>query len=236
LQLASLAALTGRAGLAAAYMRQTAVRAGLELPAPIAQSAPALLAFAALGGPRDSLRVLEAEVTTGIERRVPLDERLAARLTWLARAASLAFPHYRFATLDQMSQDELVDAQAAFARGDTVPARRMFARLRRVRAATPPEDVTLDALYPETALLAAMEDTAGAIAWLDPTLAAVSAIASQMFDDLTRAAALVRAMELRSQLAEGVGDTATARSWGRAVDVLRSDTPPLARAGSRGTQ
>jgi tetratricopeptide (TPR) repeat protein len=219
--LAGLAALGGRAALAVAYMRETAARQGTEVDAPIAGMAPALLMFAALGGPTDSLRRLEKAVADAIAR-MPPQERRSAKATWLARAASLAFPSYRFATLGELADidDYLVDAQTAFARGDRAAARRMFAAEGARRRLTPPEDLTLDGVYPEAALLAEMGDTAGAIAWLDPTLNALSAAAPQLFNDPTRAGALVRAMALRAALARAAGDTAAAGRWERATLVL----------------
>ena len=66
--LASLAALTGRAQLAAALKRPTEVPAGWEGPPELEWMAVRLLTFAALGGPVDSLRVLERTVGTTIDR------------------------------------------------------------------------------------------------------------------------------------------------------------------------
>jgi hypothetical protein len=232
LLLASLAALTGRATRAAAYMRETAVRLQWGISAPLARTAPALLVFATFGGPLDTLRALQPSVDSTIQRDLPLEDRPDARAQWLARAASLAFPHYRFPGFVTLAGagNPLVDAQAAFSQGDSLAVRRLFQTrvLRRRRFA--PEDLTLDALYPEAALLAEMGDTAAAIAWLDPTLAAIAAVQPQLFDDPTRAASLVQAMLLRAELARSVQDSLGATRWARAVGVLWGDADPFLRA------
>src|SRR6185295_15159250 len=89
---ASLASLTGRAELAATYGRMD--NGDPNLPA-ISQAGPALLAFAALGGPADSLRDLARIVDVGVQS-LPVSSRDGARRDWLTRAATLAFPDYQF--------------------------------------------------------------------------------------------------------------------------------------------
>jgi hypothetical protein len=71
-----------------------------------------------------------------------------------------------------------------------------------------------------------MGDSAGAILWLDPTLAAIGATQPQLFQDPTRAAALVQAVILRSELASSVQDSLGATRWARAADVLWRDADP----------
>lgn len=232
LLLASLAVLTGRATRAAAYMRETAVRLRWGIPPPIARTAPALLVFAALGGPLDTLRALQHVVDSAIERDIPVDQRPDERAQWFVRAASLAFPRYRFPGFTALAGagNSVVDAQAAFAGGDSIAVRRIFRMKVARRRKFAPEDITLDALYPEAALLAEMGDTAAAIAWLDPTLAALGAAQPQLFDDPTRAAGLVQAMVLRAELARSVQDSLGATRWARAVGVLWGDADSFLRA------
>jgi hypothetical protein len=88
------------------------------------------------------------------------------------------------------------------------------------RRFAPASDLTLDALFPEAWLLAALGKPREAIDWLDPTLGTLSASAPQAFVDPARAGALVRAMVLRADLAERVGDRAGAARWARIVTVL----------------
>ncbi len=227
--LASLAALLGQGGRAAAYMRQTSVRTDWTIPGPIANSAAPLLVFAALGGPLDSLRVLEQDLTAAIDRAIPAEDRVGLRAMWLARAASLAFPHYRFATLGQLGGigDYLVDAQVALTRGDTNGVQRMADSIAEVRRVIPPEQRTLDGVYPEAALLAESGDTARAVAWLDPTLNSISSIAPAILYDPTRAASLVRAMALRVELAAQQEDNLAVARWSAPVEVLWAGAEPF---------
>ncbi len=221
--LASLAAVTGHVYLAADLSQRPGAYSGV--PGPIARSAPTLLAFAALGQPSDSLRALEQQVESAIENVVDPGSRASARLEWLARAATLAFPDVRLRSISRLagSGDYLVDAEAAFLRGDTATVRRILGDLRVVRRRYAPSDLMLDALYPEAWLIAAMGDDRAAINWLDPTLNSLTAIAPQTLADPARAGALVRAMALRAELADHIRDSGTAASWARAVAILWSD-------------
>ena len=225
--LASLAALTGRASVAAAISREGA--AEWNTPVQIARSAPALLAFAALGGPADSLRVLERQVETTIDHAVPPSAQQQARMQWLGRPAELAFPDVRLASITGLagSGDYIVDAQAAYIRGDSAAVRHTFANLRAVRRSMPPASVTLDGLFPEAALLASMGDQPGAIAWLDSTINVLAATEPGVLADPARAGALVRGMALRAELADRAGDRETAARWAQVVRVLWSDADPF---------
>ena len=104
------------------------------------------------------------------------------------------------------------------------------------RRLLPPADVTLDALYPEAQLLAMLGDPQSAIAWLDPTLAALSSADPYAFADPVRAASLVRAMVLRADLADHAGDHSAARTWAGAVGVLWSNSDPFLRSVTRRMQ
>ena len=218
--LASLAALTGRAALAASVIR--GVSGEWRPPGPIAESAPALLAFASLGGPLDSVRALWRDVQLGIER-LSLGERESERNEWLGRAATLVFPAAPTGEItdERITGDYLVDAQRAFARGDSAEVRRILGSIRGGgRSANPPESVTLDALFPEAWLLAALGETHEAINWIDPTLNALAQTAPRVFGDPARAGSLVRALALRAELAHRAGDQAGAARWARVVAVL----------------
>jgi tRNA A-37 threonylcarbamoyl transferase component Bud32 len=221
--LGSLAVLTGRASQAASLYQLPA--AGGHIPAPLSRIGPALLVLASLGGPSDSLDLLEQRVAGAIEVGLPVSARKAARDEWLGRPATLAFPDYRLASTTQLPAGSynLLDAQAAFARGDSAGARRILADVRERRRHLSPQDITLDALYPEAALLAAMGDEQAAAQWLDPTLHALAGTAPLVFIDPGRAGALVRAMALRADLAHRAGERATAARWARVVLVLWSD-------------
>src|SRR5574341_669935 len=225
LLLASLATLTGRARLAAAYCRHPAAARAWRVPGPLAQTAFPLLAFAALGGPPDSLRVLEQQVDSLIENALPVPLRREARLAWLARPAALAFPDYRFASIPRLAGmgDYLVDIEAALLRDDRRVVWRRLGDLRLARRSVPPATLTFEGLYPEAWMLSALGDPQAAITWLEPTLSVISGTVPQVATDPAEGGALVRAMALRADLAERVGDRATARQWARTVEILWSD-------------
>jgi len=228
LVLLSLAALTGRAGLAAGLSRHPAVLADWDVPGPLTNTAGPLRVFAALGGPLDSLGELEQRTDAVIDRRFVMPLQQQARMDWLSRPAALAFPSYRFRSLEKLvgGGNYLLDAEAALLRGDTAVIRRTFTDLEAARRSTPAA-ITLDALYPETWLLAQQGDVRRAIEWLDPTLTALPASDPETFLDPANAGALVQAIALRAELAERVGDQVNARRWAAVVTTLWSDADPF---------
>jgi serine/threonine-protein kinase len=227
--LASLAVVTGRAGLAAQIAREGA--AEWDTPVQIARSAPALLVFGALGGPRDSLIALESQVATGIDNALPVSMQHQARMQWLARPAELAFPGIQLASISSLagSGDYIVDAEAAYLRGDSSAVRRTFTDLRAIRRSMPPASVMVDGLYPEAALLVSIGEEAEAIDWLDATLDVLAGTEPGVLADPPRAGALVRAMALRAELADRAGDRETASRWAQVVRVLWSDADAFLR-------
>ena len=229
LLVASLASLTGRAGLAAAFARHPTIAAEAGIPTPLNEDAYPILIFAALGGPIDSLRALETRVDSTIETAVVAPRRQEQRMEWLARPATLAFPVYRFKSIPDLvgAGDYLLDAEAAFMRSDTVALRRKFGELHAARRYWNPEDLTLDTLYPEAWMLAALGDDRAAIAWIDPTLDALLSSPPEIFLDPPNAGALVRAMALRAELAARVGDRAGSARWARVVSELWANADPF---------
>jgi tRNA A-37 threonylcarbamoyl transferase component Bud32 len=219
---ASIAVLTGRAPLAAQLARRAALSGQWTLPAPIARSASALMVFAGLGGPADSLEALESQVRAGINA---LDEqqRQQARLEWLARPATLAFPDHRLPVIRELAGQgyDLVDAQMALLAGDTASVRRILDIAAPARLSNAAEDRTLDVLFPEASLRAAIGDVRGAVAWLDPTLSALAKTPPQSLGDPARAGCLIRAMALRARLAAALGDSQAVKLWSRPLRILR---------------
>jgi DNA-binding SARP family transcriptional activator len=227
--LAGLAALLGRANRAAEFSRLAALRATppyRPVPAAIAQTAPALLAFAALGGPVDSLRALEPLVDRAIESDTTDLDRPAARSDWLVRPAFLAVPQHQFLSIRSMAQTGSVRGKLldAWRTRDLGRARHLLDTLRaaRRRASIRASDVTLDGLYLEAAVLSSLGEYRGALEWLEPTLDSLSLAAPQNLADVARAGALLRAMVLRAELADRVGHRTEARVWARAVAELWS--------------
>ena len=227
--MASVAALRGRAQLAATYMRQPIAVALERSTASFASDGLALGMFAAMGGPPDSLRVLEQRIEAAIARAVVDSARQSVLVAWLMRPAVLAFPTYRFPSLGRFTALGWapLEAQLALVRGDTARVAGILAEAAMRRTMFTPSDLTLDGLYPEAWLLSAIGDDARAVERIDPTLRAVARTSPEMFADPVRAASLVRTAVLRAQLAARAGDRRTARTWARAVAILWSDADPF---------
>ena len=227
--LSTLAALTGRATLAGRLARRTSPRTAWRLPASLSGDALALLAFAALGGPADSLLVLEARVAEGLATGVQAERLARERSEWLGRPVALAAFEAPFRSLATLvgTGDYLVDAGAAQLGGDTARTRSLLDRAARSRSGVQPADLMFEAIFPEARLLAAMGDQEAAARRLDPTLHDLRHTSLQFVSDPVGAGLLVRAMALRADLAHAAGDSATARLWGRTVHQLWSGSDPF---------
>jgi hypothetical protein len=227
--LSTLAALTGRATLAGRLARHTSPRTAWRLPASLSGDALALLAFAALGGPADSLLVLETRVAEGLTSGVQAERLAMERSEWLGRPVALAVLEAPFASLADLvgTGDYLVDAGAARLQGDTALTRSLLDRAERSRRGVQPADLMFEAIFPEARLLAAMEDLQAAVRRLDPTLRDLHRTSLQFVSDPVGAGILVRAMALRADLAQAAGDTVNARLWSRTVYQLWSGSDPF---------
>ncbi|MGH7561546.1 MAG: protein kinase domain-containing protein [Gemmatimonadales bacterium] len=222
--LAGIAVLRGRAILAAELGGRAGAFAGIAAERPLARDGLALWAYAAAGGPADSLRALERRVASAIESSLPKEAQEAARGEYLSRAASLAFPEVALPSLTEATHaDELLAAQAAAVVGRLEEARAVFPKLRAQRRHVLPERLTFDALYPEARLLVFVGNDSLAAQWLDPPLGALRRTAPQALADAFNAGALVRALALRAEIAERAGDRANSVRWARAVAILWED-------------
>jgi hypothetical protein len=222
--LASIAALTGRAFRTHQLIASVPAASNVTSVDRLAQS---LLTFSAFGGPADTLSTLVAKLARAGAIKPQGDNPDNVVSVQLMRAASLAFPHYRMPFLDSIAStdDYLVSAELAFARGDTVQLRESLTRLQASRAKFALPDITFDALYPEAWLVAASGDKRRSAAWLDPALGTLRVQASLI--DPIRSASLVQAMALRAELAASLGDAAEAARWARAVVALWSNADPF---------
>ena len=137
----------------------------------------------------------------------------------------LAFPEYRFAILSEPTPDEasyLRRAVSAFVRGDRSTTHTILDDLRRVRRHVDPSYLAVEALYTEATLLRALGDTSAG-SWIDPTLDAIDVADPLLFADPVNAAALVRLLALRAEVAVAMRDRLTAHQWATAVTILWSD-------------
>jgi len=227
--LASLAELIGHAHDAARFARRFPERQDEAVPLAVAAAAQAMLAFAAVGGPLDSLRAVERSLTSAIRASVPSPQQDGARARWLGRAATLAFPKYVSAAVRDRSigSDPLSVAEAAALTHDSAAIRRNLQLLREGRKSALPEDLKPEAAYPEAALLASIGDTRNAIDWLDAVLEAQSRTSPEILSEPAGAGSLVSAMILRAELADRVGDRAAAVRWARAVTTLWRNADPF---------
>jgi hypothetical protein len=218
--LASIAALTGHAFEAAELDRRAPHSMQAASLRSVKSASRTLEIFAAFGGPGDTLRALGNRVDSLITVLSRSDQRDAARADALSRAAVLAFPETAMDAIPTFDArgSYLLQADAAFLRKDTARVRRILADLRDEREAFALPELTLDALYPESWLLASMGDADAAARWLDPTLLRLR-LSSSLVDPI-RAAMLVRAMAFRAELAARSGDKRTAAEWAAAVVEL----------------
>ena len=220
--LASLAALTGKGHLAAHYVRDPLVREAWGVPPALGMIAPPFIIYAAMGGPRDSLIVLERSITRIIDQELDPASRPGARLQWLALGATVAFPSQPLPAIRSLQGkgDYLINAEAALLSGDTALVVRVLENVRRDRHSITPTDLSYDALYPEAYLLKSIGKPVDAIAWIDPTLTSLASAPHTQTNDAFQAGALVRLAILRASLADQIGDDTASRTWASAAVIL----------------
>ena len=229
--LAGVAALVGDASQAAALAARGTVagEAPDGIPQQVSAAGNALLAYAAVGGPVDSIAALDARLRNWIVGSVVVEQQPAAREIYLSRAIALAYPSYKNANWDDLdtASDVLLGAEAAHSRGDMSRVRRLIASIDRTRMHMSPSAITLDALFPEAWLLASIGDSTAALARLNRTLDALQSVPVRSFDDAINAGALVQSMRLRAQL-QSAGTAGSSKTrWSAAVQVL--STPAASR-------
>ena len=227
-ELVGLAALTGRVHLAAdllhraasVYPLATSDFQPLVLP-PRLREALAYRAYAAMGGPADSLRAWPPRIRARIASDAAPEGQAALADALLDQPDALAFavtgrvpaerpPEWRY--LARMQWD--------LTHGDTAGARARLVALRFGSAAAAPGDVAIDGVYHEARLLLAARDTADAVRLLDRALGALPSLGITLLARVEESAAFVRAMGLRGDLAAAAGDADGARRWGLAVEAL----------------
>ncbi|HEX6694657.1 MAG TPA: serine/threonine-protein kinase [Longimicrobiales bacterium] len=232
-RLSSLAAVTGRASLAATLARRGASSEKIdvqEISTGVTSPGRALQVFAALGGPVDSIAELETQVERAIVNTFEPDRRDAVRASWIVRAATMAFPVYRSRLLTPaFAQDYLAKAQIAFMRGDFAEVRRTLAAAAAGRATIPAAAWKPDALYPEAWMLAQTGDMPAASARLCAMLDALAWSEPGHLSDVAAAGTLPLAMLLYADALRAQGSRAQADRWRNAVAILWSHADPHVR-------
>jgi len=236
-RLAGLAALTGRTRLTVELLSRSApvdspsTMTGEVITGDSAlhRTALALLAYASLGAPAESVTAMTARVERLIAAGFRPDRQHAARFALEAPAAVLAFPVIGETPLHRsdVPGGYLLDMQRALARGDPAAARERYARVRALRRWRRPTDVVISSTYGEAWLFLGLGDTAAAVAVLDSSLNNLPGLGGTLLDFVPQAAGLVRAMALRAELAAAAGDGRTARWWAQRVTIFwqDADTP-----------
>ena len=180
---------------------------------------------AALGVCGGDVAATRRELDDAIDRYVAPAAARATSQAILARPLSMLAPCTggRSVLEIQPPRDRITRMQEAFARGDratfgaisdTIALR---VRMRR------PGDLSPDFTFQHAWLRAAFGDTTAAIAQLDRSLGALPGLSSSALHEAGSAAAIVRAMILRADLAARTGDSDTARKWANSVVLLWSN-------------
>ena len=217
-ELGTLAALTGRAALATRYTR---VQLAGNLP--VEQSPPALVTYAALGGPPDTLRALARALERSREG-VQRNDRDDARAEWIRRSALLALPDSSLARLVRPSSEPPLGLLTAWRAHDVAMVERTLAAGRTdPRRPVHAFDIPITDVYSAAAALASLGNARAASATLDPYLDSLALVTMSPLEDISRAATLVRTLALRAEVAASVHDAATARRWARVALAFWSD-------------
>jgi tetratricopeptide (TPR) repeat protein len=230
-QLAGVAALTGRARLAATLLRHTApidslLAAGevIVLPPAVEEAYLGLVAYGAMGAPSDTILAQASRLNRLISVLVPPDRQALIRAA-VAPPALLAFPIVGAgpAHTSPIQAGYLFRMQRAFAQHDFAKVRSEFRRIGRLRKGMPPEEVAIEGTYLEAWLLAGIGDTVAAVARLDSSLTQLVGLRMDLkLPLMPEGAALVRAMALRADLAAARGDSVASRYWGNSIVRLWS--------------
>jgi serine/threonine protein kinase/tetratricopeptide (TPR) repeat protein len=241
--LAALAALTGRPSRAAALLSRSepsfedssGVR--VSIPGPVAEAALAYLAYAALGGPAESLAATNRRARRMTGEYVEPSRRAAVELALFGESGVLASAALPAAARPALRGGHpLIPALEAQRRGDTASAREQLAELHSRRRQLLPGAVAADATFVEAWLMVQLGDSAAAVEFLDRTLGALPTQRTALLDETPQAAGLVRAMALRAELAAASGDSTSAGRWARAVATLWSSAEPSLQPVARRMQ
>ena len=226
-KLAGIAALTGKIALAETLLDPRGFMPGDQDPGQplpnqaLLGAATSLYVNAALGVCSDVLDKLANQINLLAESYAPGSEHQKVKNDLTSRAWSLAFPCRPSYVLQISSPgDRLLRMQQSLARGDIPAVRAEFDSTAKLRASSRPGDVSADYLFQEAWALVAIGDTAAAIKRLDLSLAALPTLGNGILEQVSQAAALVRAMILRADLAVAANDLGTARKWANAAAIL----------------
>ena len=221
-----LAVLLGRPALAArlvavedtSWLHGSADNEPLRLPLNAGLAGLRLLAYGAVGAPRESIQVFERRIED-LLGTLPPARRASARSALLDLPAELVFDVMGLRSAHRTTPpgpDGMMAMQWALAHGDTA-----FVRANLDTAASSHEYAYLKARS-----FVALGDTTEAERYLDGTLENLSQVYSALLDYVPLAGGLVRMMALRAELAAARSEAAAAQRWARAVLTLWSGSEP----------
>lgn len=192
--------------------------------------------YAAFGVPRDSIVAVSQRIATNLESVVRASEVNSYRVAILRRPLSLAMDATGTHLLGQLGTtgDLFTDAIVYLDRGDRRTATRLADSLAAFRAGSAPGEITMDAVFQDAWLRAALGDTAKAAQSIDRALGGLSRAPQNLLRNATIPAALVRVMILRADLADAKGDVTVAQRWRNAAKALWGRGDPEARAALNG--
>ncbi|HMH81685.1 MAG TPA: hypothetical protein VK531_02365 [Gemmatimonadales bacterium] len=235
--IAGVAVLLGRPALARRFLAPEDT-AGLSASAdnqPVtfslnaARAGLALLSFAAVGAPVDSIKAYERRIED-LTEDVPPSRRAATRSALLDRPAELVFdvlgprPAHR---TDPPGPYAGMHLQWRLAHGDTMGVRATLDSLSRGGGGSlATGESTPDGVYVDARLLLAVGDTATAERTLDAPLDSLAGLHTLTLQYLPLAGSLVRMMALRAELAAARSEARVAQRWARAVVALWSGAEP----------
>ena len=242
--LISLAALTGHprriidieSRHASDYQVRLGSGAVRVLPPEVGADALKIGTYAAFGTPRDSIAAIAARINTKLEALFPASEVANVRSSILRRPLSLAAPAIGPMPAAELgeSRDPFAEALRALARNDRQSARRLSDSIDALHSENAPSEITMDVVLQDAWLKSAIGNVDGAVATLDRALNGLSKAPSTLVGSSglpgELPAALVRAMLLRSALAEEKGDTAGSARWAQAVKALWGGGDPEIQA------
>ena len=238
-ELVGLAALTGkvyRAGELAersAPMFRESPGQLADVPLPVLEARERLGAYAALGAPVESLPILAARTDTRLNAQVGTPPA-ALRHELLDIPMVLAFPWIGVSDIHRpAARDLLIQFQWALVRGDSAGLRQRLDSLRVADRALLRGEVALWAVYGEAWLMLQLGDTTAAVEHLESSIspAVIHTLRPSFITSPRDAAAFVRSMALRAEVAAASGEAVVASQWARRVvalwDGAEADLRPL---------
>jgi serine/threonine protein kinase len=214
---AAVAVLTGRALLAARLATAHPRLLATDLSRSVVANGNALLAFAAVGGPPDSISEARKRTEDAIERYVEPEGRTAAWQSTVGRAIPLAFPELRAVDVPPQfyGVDPLVDAVVALQRGDSMRVKQLIGSV----AGTRP-GATFDVIFEETRLAHQVGMHREALEAQRVALSGLRTRPTVELMDLPKTGGLARSFAYYSRLFAEAGYLNESRLWATAFVIL----------------